>query len=251
MRCLVTEPKEAIAQFVADRIGVDSAWGNYTTLASIDDKGIVVGVIYTNFTGRPGGYQDCSMHVAAREGAKWATRDFLHHAFAYPFIQMGCRRVTGLVPRKAKKVRRLDEHLGFEFEACLKRTIPGDDTIVYRMWSEKCRWIKMTSENVSPDDLIPIHSAWDEDRTNRIVASMNQNGWQGRPVLALSVNGRNLAMTGSHRIEAARRSGIDVPVHWVDTSKTSDSLLAQYLRACGDTESAFLLETELYEMGVA
>lgn len=139
---IVTQPKEQIGAFVAQRCGSYGNWGPFTAIAKADEKGIVVGVVYNMFTGSPAGYQDCCMHVGSRPNAKWAKRDFLYHAFAYPFLEMGCERVTGLVGKKNRMARRFFEKLGFEYEACLKRQRPGDDTIVYRMFKDQCRWIK-------------------------------------------------------------------------------------------------------------
>lgn len=244
-------PKEIVGQFVADILGDHNNWGNYNAIADVDDKGMRVGVIYNNFTSKTNGlFQSCCMHVAARPGARWATREFLHHAFYYPFVQLGCERVTGLVDRKNKKARKFDEHLGFEYEAMLKRNTEKGDTVVYRMFAEKCRWINMKPKNeLDPNKLIPLHKAWDESRINDLVASMQEKGWTERPVLVLNTDNRNYALTGTHRIEAARRTGITVPVHYVDTAKTTNSLLARMLREAGDHEAAFLVEVEMYESG--
>lgn len=100
-----------------------------------------MGVLYNLFIGKPGGYQDCCVHIAARPGAHWATEEFLYHACAYPFLELGCRRVTGLVSRKNKRARKIFEKIGWEFEACLKEQRPDDDTIVYRMFNDKCKWL--------------------------------------------------------------------------------------------------------------
>lgn len=139
---IITQPKEAIGAFVAERIGSFGNWGPFTAIAKSDDSGIVVGVVYNLFIGNAEMYQDCCMHVGSRPGAKWARPDFLYAAFAYPFLEMGCERVTGLVGKKNRMARRFFEKLGFEYEACLKRQRPGDDTIVYRMFKENCKWIK-------------------------------------------------------------------------------------------------------------
>lgn len=138
---IVTQPKEAIASFVAEAAGCLPHWGPFSALAKVDDNGVVVGVVYNQFIGDGLRYQDCCMHVGARPNAKWARPDFLYHAFAYPFLEMGCERVTGLVGKKNKRARQFFEKLGFEYEACLKRQRVGDDTIVYRMFKDQCRWI--------------------------------------------------------------------------------------------------------------
>ena len=57
-----------------------------------------------------------------------------------------------------------------------------------------------------PSDLHQCHPARDEDRLNELTESMRERGWDGIPLL---VEGRWSLVTGNHRIEAARRAGID------------------------------------------
>jgi ParB/Sulfiredoxin domain len=58
------------------------------------------------------------------------------------------------------------------------------------------------------------HFACDEcGWTQKVGASMQKHGWKGRPILAFySTMGALQAITGSHRITAARLTGTPVPV---------------------------------------
>lgn len=107
------------------------------TIAMVED-GIPLGVVlYDDFNGA-----NINMHVAGITG-RWLSKTFLWMAFDYPFNQLGCRRVTGLVPSSNADARRFDEHLGFRLEATLKDAHPDGDLLVYAMHREDCRWLNL------------------------------------------------------------------------------------------------------------
>jgi len=60
----------------------------------------------------------------------------------------------------------------------------------------------------------PVHSATDRARLADLAASMRGDGWQGRPLLVyVDHTGEYQALTGSHRLAAAKLAGLDeVPV---------------------------------------
>ena len=62
----------------------------------------------------------------------------------------------------------------------------------------------------------PVHEVRDQIKMDDLIASMETDGWIGRPVLAIGTIEYAQAITGSHRIEAAHRAGIDVPVLLID-----------------------------------
>ena len=138
---IVTQPKELIAKFVADRVDCPNYWGEYTALAKIDNTGIIVGVLYNNFTSDKSGIVDCQMHVASRPGSKWATREFLYHAFNYPFNQIGCKRITGIVKESSPKIIQFDEKLGFVREGIVRQAMDGENLILMGMLKSECRWL--------------------------------------------------------------------------------------------------------------
>ena len=83
---------------------------------------------------------------------------------------------------------------------------------------------------------------------------MQESGYQGRPILAYMDKGKAKALTGSHRLYAARNVGIDVPVVFVKPSvmkwedkeglfgtfkeSINDQRVYQHLKAAGDDTAA-------------
>lgn len=101
------------------------------------DGELIAGVVYEGYNGT-----NVWMHVAAEPGARWMTRDYLRYCFYYPFIELGCKRVSGYVEASNTEARRFDEHLGFKREAVLEgAATDGGDVILYVMRREDCRYV--------------------------------------------------------------------------------------------------------------
>lgn len=101
------------------------------------DGELVAGVLYEGYT-----HHNIWMHVAGKPGSRWMTREYLRYCFHYPFVELGCRRVSGWVEASNEAARRFDEHLGFKEEARLKGAArDGGDVILYVMWREDCRYV--------------------------------------------------------------------------------------------------------------
>lgn len=70
----------------------------------------------------------------------------------------------------------------------------------------------LTETTTDPNRIAPLHDAEDEAKLADLVESMAANGWVGAPVVVITTeDGDPQAITGSHRIAAAREVGIDVP----------------------------------------
>lgn len=101
------------------------------------DGKIVGGVIFEGYS-----KTNIFMHLAGTPGIQWATKSFVKACFGYPFLQLGCNRVSGWVEDSNEKARLLDEHLGFKKEAILEGVArDGGDVFIYRMWKHECRFI--------------------------------------------------------------------------------------------------------------
>ena len=101
------------------------------------DGELVAGVLYEGYNGH-----NVWMHVAAEDDGHWLNRAFLRACFEYPFVQLGLKRVSGLVAASNVQARRFDEHLGFQVEGVLKGAAhDGSDAIAYVMWRDQCRFI--------------------------------------------------------------------------------------------------------------
>lgn len=103
---------------------------------------LIAGVLYDSFNGH-----NMCIHVAGRPGTMWLQPQLLRYAFYYPFVELGVRRLTGLVKETNLAARKLDEHLGFVEETRLRGAADdGSDLIVYVMWKDDCRYLDPRGE---------------------------------------------------------------------------------------------------------
>jgi hypothetical protein len=97
---------------------------------------LAAGVVWHSHTGR-----DVQVAVAA-ENPRWARRATLRKLFAYPFAQLGCRRITAMTGADNLRTQRFLTGLGFELEGVLRCALPDDlDALVFGLLREHCRWI--------------------------------------------------------------------------------------------------------------
>jgi hypothetical protein len=85
-------------------------------------------------------------------------------------------------------------------------------------WDSYVEWYK-------PSDLDAPHAPDRDDDLATIIASMKQNGWIGRPLLASRYDEAPLTcQTGSHRLSAARAAGLsEVPVVVIDCASALEN----------------------------
>ncbi|MGW4467444.1 ParB/Srx family N-terminal domain-containing protein [Micromonospora sp. NPDC004704] len=70
----------------------------------------------------------------------------------------------------------------------------------------------LTETTTDPSRIAPLHDAEDEDKLTALTESMTEHGWVGAPIVVITTeDGDPQAITGSHRLAAAREAGIDVP----------------------------------------
>lgn len=93
---------------------------------------LVAGVLYDYYNGA-----SVYMHTAVDR----ITREYVRVCFDYPFNQLRCNVVIGLVPEGNAKARRFDEHLGFVLNSRIPHADPTGDLLVYTMNREQCRWL--------------------------------------------------------------------------------------------------------------
>jgi hypothetical protein len=91
-------------------------------------------VLYINYRG-----PSIEMTSAGEPG--WLTRTHLKAFFDYPFNQLGVRRVTGIVHRKNRHARKINERLGFKLEGVCRHGFKDGDACIYGLIRNDCRWI--------------------------------------------------------------------------------------------------------------
>lgn len=118
------------------RIPKLEAWmGEAKSLAAMEDGRTLGVVVFDAFTAF-----ECCMHIVI-EDRRCVTRRILKEVFAYPFTQLGLRRVTGLVPASNVPALAFDMRLGFRQEGRKIHGAGDEDEIVLGMTRENCRWI--------------------------------------------------------------------------------------------------------------
>ena len=79
----------------------------------------------------------------AADTPRWATRGVIRAILQYPFVQLGCERVTTIVGRRNKRSRKLQRGLGFREEGIVRRGYDGrQDAVIYGMLRCECRWLE-------------------------------------------------------------------------------------------------------------
>lgn len=129
--------REGLGKWVAERIRGYQLPKEYVAIGVSLPRGQGV-VVYSDFSPNvPDLKMDC-----AGEGA-WLSREALRVFFAYPFIELGCVRVTAIAAKKNKRSRKFLTRIGFIQEGVARKAAPGgkDNAIIYGMLRDECRWI--------------------------------------------------------------------------------------------------------------
>jgi RimJ/RimL family protein N-acetyltransferase len=114
----------------------DKTFGECTAIGVIRREVLVGGVVYHRYRGF-----DVLMSTYLTPGA--LLPGTLRALFAYPFNDLGCKRVSAIIGKKNKKSRKLCEGLGFVLEGVMKRGLDGfEDAFLFGMLKENCRWLK-------------------------------------------------------------------------------------------------------------
>lgn len=129
---------ERVIDWLAERIsGFPKDITMHSSLAWERGERIVAACLYRNYYGR-----DIELVIGVDNAGPLFGPEALRFGFGYPFLQLGCRRVTANVASNNHKSKRLVERLGFKHEGTLRENVgEGIDMLVYGMLREECRWI--------------------------------------------------------------------------------------------------------------
>lgn len=134
--------RELVAAWVASRIKTmrEPPHKDFEAVGVVKGGEIIGGVIYCEYREIAPGEHDIRMHCAGGPG--WLTRTSLRALFAYPFQQLKCIRVTGVVARGNRRALDLNKRLGFQIEGCIRDGYgAGKDGLLMGMLRRDCRWI--------------------------------------------------------------------------------------------------------------
>jgi len=143
------EEKSAVLAYLASKIGstpeglvghmpFEATW----TLLNGQPRGAL---LYTNYRV---GSNSIEMSAAGESG--WLTMKVIKAMFGYPFRQLDCWNLLIMIKRNNTISREISKRLGFT-ELCVIECGSGkiNDTILYSMTRDKCRWIETKAKSVS------------------------------------------------------------------------------------------------------
>lgn len=133
---LIYGQEDRLLPWAQERIGLGPFRRDAYSIG-LEKDGVIVSVaVFDNFS-----TADCHVHLASDGSKAWMNKAYLLAAFAYPFTQLGLRRLTGVVPAKNAAALAFDEHIGFVREGYCPHALPDDDIVILGMLRENCRFI--------------------------------------------------------------------------------------------------------------
>lgn len=131
MMKLVIGQDAAVAAWAAKLMPVRMTTFRDCVAIGVEREGyLIAAAVFTDYHIREHG-RDIQISFAATYPA-WATRATIRGILSYPFMQLGCSRLTTLVARPNKRARRLIEGLGFRLEGVHWHAYDGrSDAISY------------------------------------------------------------------------------------------------------------------------
>lgn len=143
-----------VAKFVSDRIPHCRPFDGHIAARPIFlDGELIAAVVWHNYDAWAG-----NVEVAiAADSPRWIGRERLSALFHFPFVAMGCRRVTARISAVNARSRKLCEGLGFQLEGLMRKASPdGNDMLIYGLLKEECRflrreWLDASAESAEPN----------------------------------------------------------------------------------------------------
>lgn len=132
---MIIQDDEFVGQAVIEKTGGKWYKGRGKALGNVLNGKLVSGSLYQDFNG-----VNVVCHMFG-EG-NWATRDYLHAIFDYPFNVMGVRRITAPIHSANKRCISMVQKMGFELEATLHQENPDGDLLIFKLLKEKARYLR-------------------------------------------------------------------------------------------------------------
>jgi RimJ/RimL family protein N-acetyltransferase len=132
---IVTGRDVAVAEWVRLRLPGIEGWGPCAAIGIARGDELVAGVVYNNLR-----WPNIEASIASTDPG-WCSRRNLAAIFAYPFRQLGCRRLGALTEATNQPVRAFLCRLGFREEGLCRQALPTGDAVIFGMTPQECRWL--------------------------------------------------------------------------------------------------------------
>ena len=103
---------------------------------------------------------------------------------AYPFEQLGCERITGLVLEDNKAARKFDEGVGFQLEGTIRKAHQGKNILIYGLLREEFfngKFSKVTGGSIAESKQHRSRSQSMGQKTDCEIGKRNAELWMEGP----------------------------------------------------------------------
>lgn len=133
---ILLEADKEVAAWVGKRLGIED-FGPNVTMGFAHNGTLIAGAVFNN-------YRHPSIEISfAADSPKWATRGNIACLLQYPFVQLGCLRLTAYIKASNTRARTFTAYLGFDQEGYHPHGFPDDDAVSYGLLREKNRWMTL------------------------------------------------------------------------------------------------------------
>lgn len=130
---------DVVSAWVGKRVGIDD-FGPCVAIGVSRQDQLLAGCVYNN-------WRHPNIEVTfATDSPRWASRQAISCILSYPFVQLGCLRITAYTRAGNERARAFLTGLGFDQEGYHPHGFPDDDAVSYGLLREKCRWVKSESQ---------------------------------------------------------------------------------------------------------
>lgn len=119
-----------VAAWVAKQLGGDTSFDQPRAIGIERDGQLVAGAVYTHYSGS----NICITVVTSVPD--WGTSDIVAGLLRYPFNQLGCRRLTAIVPTVAAPTISFAHQLGFKTEGVARKAFGELDGVILGLLKE-------------------------------------------------------------------------------------------------------------------
>lgn len=127
---------EIVGRWVCEKAG--GSWTHICQAIGLEKNNkLVAGIMYDAYTG-------ASIMMSSRiDNPELVTREWLYAIVDYPFNKLNVKRVSAITNVNNHKAIKANEHWGFKREHVLRDYFPDGDAILYCMFKDECRWLKL------------------------------------------------------------------------------------------------------------
>lgn len=139
-------PNEILVRWVSERVGVED-FGPCVTIGVVHNGGIVAVALYNKWL-----HPNIEVTFAV-SSPRWASPGSVKAIFKYPFVQLGCKRVTATTHHTNDKARAFLVRLGFKQEGYHPDVFEDGDAVTYGLLRKDAeRWLKDRHEQTTISD---------------------------------------------------------------------------------------------------